>query len=167
MKKTVTSQNYGAITYEESFWTANKQVYIDGQKLVKTSKSTFTYQRDGMNIPVTVKGHFKIGCTVTIGNESVVVYDKIKWYEILFMVLVICVPVVWGNVPALCEIFPVTGGILGAVIGVLMAYAGLIAMRATENVVVKILAFIGLFVANVVILFGVAMLLLTLAASLV
>lgn len=167
MKKTVTSQKYGAITYEESFWTANKQVYIDGQKLVKTSKSTFTYQRDGMNIPVTVKGHFKIGCTVTIGNESVVVYDKIKWYEILLMVLVICVPVVWGNIPVLFAIFPVASGFLGALISVLMAYAGLIAMRATEKVVVKILVFIGIFIANAVILFGVAMILLTLTASLV
>lgn len=166
MKTVVSSQNYGEISYSESMWTGSKEIKIGGQKLTKLSRNNFSYTTpDGQTVPVTVTGSFLYGCKLNIGGETITVYDKIKWYEIIFLIVIIAVPLIWGNVPALVAIFPVVGGAIGALISVLLAFAGLIGMRSTNNIGAKIGIFIGVFIANVVILYGIAMLILMIAAS--
>lgn len=81
------------------------------------------------------------------------------------MILILFVPLVWGNVPALCAILPVLGGALGAVIGVIMAYACLIVGRLTGNILYKVLVFIVAFLINVAVLYGVGLLVVGIATS--
>ncbi len=81
------------------------------------------------------------------------------------MILILFVPLVWGNVPALCAILPVPGGALGAVIGVIMAYACLIVGRLTGNILYKVLVFIVAFLINVAVLYGVGLLVVGIATS--
>ena len=48
MKTAVNDEQYGEILYEESFWTGSKQLTVNGEKLEKLSKNTFSLH-DGIS----------------------------------------------------------------------------------------------------------------------
>ena len=61
MRKTINHETLGIINYEESFWTGNKNLSINGEKLRKISKETFV---DSNENNYTLKGCFVNGATL-------------------------------------------------------------------------------------------------------
>ena len=64
---------------------------------------------------------------------------------------------VWGNVPALCEIIPVVGGAIGGGISGLMACITLFLMRNTKKVSHKLLIWLGFLIGTFTICFAIAL----------
>ena len=44
MRNITKHEVYGEIIYDESFWTGKKEVYINGVKLAKVDKKTYSYR---------------------------------------------------------------------------------------------------------------------------
>ena len=138
---------YGNIGYEESFWSGKKTLYIPGHVVEKVDKNTFAFTEDGVKKFITLRGNFVTGAVLKIGDESFEVTKAAKWYEIALSVFLFAFYLVWGSVPALCLIFPVIGGALGGLLYAAIACANILLMKKTENVWLKMLIFLGLFVA--------------------
>ena len=78
-------EKYGTITYEESFWTGKKTLYLEGKELEKYSKNVFIYKDyGGKEIEIITKGNVYTGLSLMIDNELIELSPKLKWYEIIF-----------------------------------------------------------------------------------
>ena len=55
---------------------------------------------------------------------------------------------IWGNIPALCEIVPVIGGAIGGAISGVTSFFSVIFMKKTENVLFKLLIGVGMIVGT-------------------
>ena len=141
MKSIVTHNNYN-IVYEESFWTGKKSLTINEEKLQALSKTTFS-SSDGRQF--ILNGNFLIGITLQIENETIQVVSKIKWYEVLFAIIIAVFFISWGNVPSLVKIVPLVGGAIGGMIAGLSAILYLYFSKLVKPVWMKILIFIASF----------------------
>ena len=110
MKASITHPSYGEIVYSESIWTGKKSLIINGTAVQPVSKTEFMI---GENKAV-LKGNYLTGVSLSIGDETIELSPKSKWYEIVLAVLPIVFLLTWGNSATLCSIFPVIGGAIGA-----------------------------------------------------
>ena len=68
MKTIIQHQNYGEITYEESFWTGKKNLSVGGEALTKISKKEFLTSSDEH---WTLKGNYLSGVVLNTGSEEI------------------------------------------------------------------------------------------------
>lgn len=149
MRSTVEHIGYGKIEYKESFWSGKKEITVDGQSLTKKSKNLFVLQTENETLECRVKGTALFGCTLHIDKDIITVTEPCKWYEIVCSALICIFILVWGNVPALCEIFPIIGGAIGGAICGCTACANVLLMKQTKNVALKLLIWLGIFAITV------------------
>lgn len=142
---------YGAIDYEEDFWTGKKEILVNGTKLEKRDKTTFLMHVDAENVVIRVQGGFLTGVSLLIGGEVLPVTPKSKWYELVCSAAIFVLILIWGNNPALCSILPIVGGAIGGAISGLAACVNLFSMRSAKSVVTKLLIWIGNTVATVLV----------------
>ena len=135
MKKFVHHPIYGKIEYNENLWSGKPSLYINGKALPEISKKVFQYE----DTQITVKGNSLTSIVLLINGEEFTVVEKTKWYEMVFLVLMLSVGLVWGNSVALCNIFPVVGGAIGGGLCALFAMLSLSISKSTENVSRKLL----------------------------
>ncbi len=157
MKSSVRHIRYGRIEYDENFWTGKRELTVRGKKLQKVKRNVFksTFGRE-----YCVKGNFLTGATLHVGRNEIQLSEPCKWYEIFCSVLIAVFVMTWGNIPALCMIFPMVGGLIGGAIAGLGVCTNLYLMKHTKGVGKKLLVCLGVFLGTVALCFLVAILIL-------
>lgn len=145
MRQVVQHEKIGEIVYEEGFWTGKKSLYINGEQLEKTSKTTFTANSGEQ---VTLTGNFLKGVSAGIGGETVQIVPAIKWYEIVLSVLPFLLIMIWGNVVELCKIVPVVGGAIGGFISALLSVTNVIIIKRVDKIWLKIVISVAMLAAT-------------------
>ena len=156
MKASTHHVGYGQIEYNENFWTGKRELAIGGQKLLKKTKNVYTFNSETGNLDCRIKGSFLTGATLHIDQDVIQLSESCKWYEIFCSVCIFAFVLIWGNVPSLCRIFPIVGGAIGGGISGLGACVSLFLMKRTKNTGLKLLVWLGMFVATILICFLVA-----------
>ena len=156
MKASTHHVGYGQIEYNENFWTGKRELAIGGQKLLKKKKNVYTFNSETRNLDCRIKGSFLTGATLHIDQDVIQLSESCKWYEIFCSVLIFAFVLIWGNVPSLCRIIPIVGGAIGGGISGLGACVSLFLMKRTKNAGLKLLVWLGMFVATILLCFLVA-----------
>ncbi len=151
MEVKVQSMTFGEISMTENIWTGKRQVFINGTELIPVAKNSFQYQTENGVVSVTLKGNAFTGCKMMIGNEMIVMYNAPAWYEIALSVFIPVFVIIWGAVPSLVKIFPIVGGAIGGAISAVFGVVNLVMMKKTGNIGLKLLIFVGVFAATLVI----------------
>ena len=151
MKTEVHHVGYGRIEYEESFWSGKRIIKIDNRELTKKSRNIYILKTEDGDLECKVKGSFIFGVSLYIDQDIIQLTEHCKWYE-MFLSMLICVFVlIWGNIPALCKIFPVVGGAIGGGISGAAMCVNLVLMKQKKNVAIKLLSWLGMFVGTVLV----------------
>ena len=145
MKATVIHETFGEITYEESFWTSKKNIWINKNLLVKKEKNTYIWKKDQQEIIVRTSGNFVMGATVSIGTENIKIVPAPKFIEIVCSLLIFAVLIAWGNSQTLCSFVPMVGGAIGGAIAGVGTFLSFILMKKTKKVWAKLLIWLGVF----------------------
>jgi hypothetical protein len=156
MKASTHHVGYGQIEYNENFWTGKRELAIGGQKLLKKKKNVYTFNSETGNLDCRIKGSFLTGATLHIDQDVIQLSESCKWYEIFCSALIFAFVLIWGNIPDLCEIIPIVGGAIGGGISGLGACVSLFLMKRTKNAGLKLLVWLGMFVATILLCFLVA-----------
>ena len=156
MKASTHHVGYGEIEYNENFWTGKRELTVGGQKLTKKKKNVYTLNSADGDLDCRVKGSFLTGASLYIDQDVIQLSAPCKWYEIFCSVLIFAFVLIWGNIPDLCEIIPIVGGAIGGGISGLGACVSLFLMRRTKNAGLKLLVWLGMFVATILLCFLVA-----------
>ncbi len=146
---------YGEIRLEESFWTSQKSVTINGAALkrigkMKKGQCTYEYETEDGKKQVTSKGTFVSGIQLTIDGETIQMGNGAAWYEIAACALMWIVMLVWGNVPNLYAIWPVLGGALGGALHAILALTAMLAMKSTKNIALKFVFWLGILIGTMI-----------------
>ena len=166
MKSSVNHAKYGLIEYEEGFWTGKKILTINGVRLTKQKKNVFVL--DGADGALTFKlsGNMLTGAFATIDGEVIQLIAPLKWYEIVLTVIIPLFVIVWGNSPVLCSIFPIIGGAIGGALSGIGACVSLTLTKRISSTPLKLLAWLGVFVATILVCFVAAIIFIVLLGSL-
>ena len=151
MKKITENQKFGTIIYDESFWTGKKIISVNGIALSQKDKKTFIYSNGDETKTVGVDGSYLSGVKLSIDGEEIPVVPAPQWYEVLCSVLIFLFVCVWGNNVVLCSIIPMLGGAIGGAISGAMAIANLCLMKSRDSIAKKLVVWLGLFAATVLI----------------
>ncbi len=139
MKITKEIENIGTVRYEESVWTGKKSLFVDDVKLTKISKTKFEYVKDEVVTQFLLDGNILKVVNLVVNGAKYEILQKTAWYEYIVAFIGVVFILIWGNVPALCEIFPVVGGAIGGLIGALGAILGIYMMRVSRKPVIRLL----------------------------
>lgn len=148
MIKEFESEKYGNIVYEESLWTGRRRFVVGGVTLTKQTKESYVGIVNQEEVRATVYGNFLKGSSIYVGGETYVVSLPPKWYEYVIGFIPFVLILIWGNVPALCEIVPVIGGAIGGAISGVTSFFSVIFMKKTENILFKLLIGVGMIVGT-------------------
>lgn len=132
-------ENIGTVCYEESVWTGKKSLSINGVNANKLSKTNFEYVKDETVMRFTLEGNMLRGVNLVVNGAKYEMLQKTAWYEYIVSFIGLAFILIWGNVPALCEIFPVVGGAIGGLFGALGAVLGIYMMRVSNKPVIRLL----------------------------
>ena len=147
MKNIVNDSKYGQVIYEESFWTGKKNLTINNEKFLKISKNVYSgmlNENDEEPTSVELNGNYLKGATIRVNSQIIEVVPKIKWYEIILILLPFIIDMILSFVP----IIPILGGALGALVTFLAGILELTLMRNTTSIAMKILiAILGLILS--------------------
>ena len=153
MKSSVVHPTYGELLYEENFWTGKKKIYLNGYEASPVSKNFF---RSTEGYAITIKGNFISGVKVTIANETVQLIPAIKWYDVVLAILPALLCIVWGNVTALWNIFPIANGAIGGVVSGMFTGMALLAVKRARFVFKILIAIaltaISFFICHLIVL---------------
>ncbi len=163
MVKKFQIEGLGVVELSESFLTGKKTVWVRGQKARELDKNTYEFE----GATFKVQGSALKGIYLEYNNLQYILVKKPAWYEYVLAFIPFLFAVIWGNVPALCEIFPVVGGFLGGAIAGAMAVFQLSVMRQIKKPILKVLVSLALTALTVFILFITAVLILKLIAALI
>ena len=148
MKTTLHHPGFGTLEYEESFWVGKKTLTQNGKVLEKHGKNEYRLFDGEREQSATLKGGFLTGvCLETADGERIVFTPALRWFEIVFAVLIFAFMLVWGNSVKLCRILPVLGGALGGGITGVCIALGILFSKKTERAAIKLLIWLGVLVA--------------------
>lgn len=157
MQATVQHPVYGEVTYYENAWSGRKNVYLNSVELAKKNKLTFLFNDSEGTKEVKVVGNMLMGVKLNIDGTLVEMTPSAKWYEFVAALSLFLFVMVWGNSEVLVAIFPIVGGGLGGAISGLMMCFTLMAMKSAKKWYYKLLIWLGMFVANALACFLVAL----------
>ena len=158
-------ETFGPIVYDENVWTGKRRIFINGTEIKKIKKNLYEYQNGEEKLNVSVKGNFISGIKLIIGAETIDVERPAKFYEIFCSCIIFALVLVWGNSVELCAIFPIIGGAIGGAVSGLMAFFNLLWMKSANGLVKKLLIWVGMLVATVMICYVLALLYIALLLS--
>ncbi len=137
----------GLVEYDENFWTGKRTIKINGVLLTKKDKKTYIYNDGNERKSITVKGVYVSGITLIMDGVEVELEEKPKWYEYLFMILILV-----GGIAFI-------GGAVGGAIGGILAFGYMALSKPQKNPAVKIALGIGAIAALVVAFFALVLIL--------
>ena len=152
MKVTFIHPVYGEVLYCESYWTGKKTLVFNGVAAEAVSKKEFVI---GDRCAI-LNGSALTGVTLQIDGETLQLFPKPKWYEILLAVIPFIFITTWGNNSVLCSILPIIGGAIGGALGGAGTIVSLLLMRKAKKVISKILIGIAATLVTVFIAFLIA-----------
>ncbi len=150
-------EGIGLVTYEESGWSGKKKLFINGQEVSKVNKKTF--QLEGQTIELI--GSYMFGLKMKYNGQEYTILPKLSWYEYVLAILPIVFDWVWSNVPSLCNVFPIVGGLIGGVIVAISAVSQVIVFRSVKKPIAKVGIGLAFFAGTVLVLFAVALIILS------
>ena len=156
MKSCVHHVGYGQIEYEENFWSGKREISIDHQKLTKKSRNVYSASTESGELTCQIKGSFLFGVSLKIDEEVIQMTEPCKWYEIFCSALICVFVLIWGNIPALCKIFPIVGGAIGGAVSGAAMCVNILLMKRRKNVGIKLLIWLGMLAATVAVCFLIA-----------
>lgn len=160
MKQTIKHYALGEIIYEENIWSGKKTICIDGVMLQKVKKDTYSWDHDGQQRQVILRGSVVTGATMTVDGEEIILVPKPAVLDWLLSFLPFAIIMVWGNNTYLCSLIPVAGGAIGGALG----GAGLVITmlkvrekRGVKKVLIALLATLITFAVGAVLGFVLAL----------
>ena len=160
MTERVSHPTLGEILYEENFWTGKKNLYQNGKPLERIDKKTFAILCGDESKYVYVNGNVFMGISLFVDGEIIQVTPKTTWYELACSIFIFVFLAVWSNNITLCTIVPIIGGAIGGGIYGVMVMLNIILMKKTDNILFKLLIWLGMLVGSFAIGFVLAMLIL-------
>jgi len=163
MKKEIELEGVGTIVAKYNFFTGRVVPFLNGARLKKISKNTYSVpnpETGRADIIVSVIGNDLRGISVVVRGKTYFVVPAIPWYCFVLAVLGFVATMTWSMVPACVNIFPMVGGAIGGAIGGLLAGLYLYLVRVTDKAWARILIWVAFFVADVMLRFGVALMIL-------
>ena len=154
MKEITQHPELGTIEYNEGFFASNCSIVINGEPLQRVNKKTF---RDSAGRTFILRGSIFTQMKLDYCGQQIAITPKVPWYQTVLMLLPLIFDLIWGNVPALCAIFPVVGGAIGGAISGLCCALSALTMRQVKNAGLRILIGIGWLAVSVLVCFGIAM----------
>ena len=151
MLVTVSHNVLGEITYNESFWAGQKELYLGKTPLAKQSRNTFLLPFGENGSCVTLKGNYDTGVTLFWGDEKICLVPSPKWYEILLSIWAPILVIIWGNSVALCSILPMIGGALGGAVAGISLVGGRALILRAKRVEHKVLIGLGISLATILV----------------
>ena len=139
MVKNIESGKYGTITYKESNWFGSSEILVNGQKIDKIDKTSYSFEHEGAIVNIKIVGNFFNGASMQIGDEIHEVSPKTLWYEYALALFNIVLIIVWGSSVALCSIVPVIGGLIGVAISGSFSVVAMFLMKRSKNPLIKLL----------------------------
>lgn len=164
MKEVIKLEDGSNLTYEESFWTSKKNIYIDNVETKKISKVEFKYG-ENLEKTILIKGNFLKGVQVVVDEKEYEVSPKTTWYQYIIFILPIVFIITWGAVPQLVAIFPVVGGAIGGFISALFSVFGLILGKKIKNKAISVGAQIAFSILAILICYFIGLAIIGAAAS--
>ncbi len=160
MRKEILIDGLGILKYEESFLTGKKTVSVDGVAAVKADKHCFVLGDKS----IFISGNFFSGLKLTVDGREYWVYEKTAVYEYILALLPFVFSMVWGNVPALFNIFPIVAGAIGGAVTVAVGFLEIGIFRMLKKPIVKVAVSLAVFAATILLLFLLATALVSLLA---
>ena len=157
MQKSTVHEIYGEVCYYENIWTGKKKITINGVELAPKNKTTFLFN-DGTGVKeAKISGSVFNGVKLNIDGNIIEMTPPTKWYEYITGISLVLFVIVWGNNPALVAILPIVGGGIGGAISGLLGYFTVLAVKSADKWYLKAAIWLGMFAANIVACFLVAM----------
>ena len=157
MQAIVNHPTLGKVVYEEGFWSGKRTISINGVQLTSQSKKIFHYVEDGERKTVTVEGNYLHGMRLCIGDEEIEVVSAPKPLEIVCSVLIVMAILILGNATRFF-----VGGALGGAISGAMAITNLFLMKKGKTTGIKLLIWVGMLAATLLICFLLALIIVSL-----
>ena len=157
MKYTTNHPTLGSIVYEEDFWSGKKSLFVSGKELERKGKNTFFISGNDGGQEMTLNGNTILGASLAFGGECIEIVPRPRWYEILCSLSIFIFILIWGNSVALCSILPIIGGAIGGAVSALMAMSCLIAIKLRQKMLHKLLTWLLMLAATVLVCFAIAM----------
>lgn len=132
-------EGVGTVCYEESVLTGQKSLSLDGVKMNKISKTMFECAKNKTVLKFFIDGNIFRGINLLFDGTTYELLQKVAWYEYIVAFIGCVFVLVWGNVPALCAIFPVVGGAIGGLLGALGASLGILLMKVSKKPGIRLL----------------------------
>ena len=148
---------FGDLEYNESFFTGKKSLKVNGNSVEKQGKNLFALNNGEKYVAGVLSGNYFTGVKLAVDGRVIRLVKPVTWYEVTLTVIMMVFFLVWGNVPSLCEMFPVVGGAIGGAIVGFMSAMNLICMKLVKPVWAKPLVWLGFAGATLGISYGVAM----------
>ena len=145
MKKEYVIENVGTFVVEQNSITGSFSVKKDGVQLIKTSRTSFTYQtEDGTEDRVVISGSAFKGLYVTIDGQVNTFSNPVPWYGYLLSVIPFVMTMILGNMTSLVQagFYYVGGFIGGGISGVFVAlslYANTLLPKWWQRVLASLL----------------------------
>ena len=139
MKREIYHEVLGKITYEESFFTGRKTIFVNGYFLEPVNKNTFRRFINNEYEIFNVTGNYITGVTLLYGSKLVEIVPKTLWYEYIIYFLPLIINLIWGNSIYLCKIIPVVGGLIGGAITGFFSALSLVFGKNAKNLSFKLL----------------------------
>lgn len=155
VKAIVNHPVYGEIVCDENLWTGKKTITINAANPQSISKKE--YMIGGKK--ALIKGNCLTGSNLDIEGETIQLFPKAKWYEVVFACIPFIFLIIWGNSAALCSIFPVVGGALGGALGGIAFITSLSFMKKQKSPIVKVLIAISALMVTIFLGFLIAVVL--------
>jgi len=144
MKREIMTDDGKRLTYDESFWSGKRKIYVNGVECAKIGKTTYSYVNGEETASISIKGNILSGVSLEYDGKSYEVEAKTKWYEYVVVILCFMVTVIGGNI----GILPMVGGAGGGLIAALAAIFSIMLMHKTKKPILKILIGLGLGAAG-------------------
>lgn len=164
MKEVIKLEDGSNLTYEESFWTSKKNIYIDNVETKKISKTEFKYG-ENLEKTVLIKGNFLKGVQVVVNEKEYEVSPKTVWYQYIIFLIPIIFIITWGAVPQFLAIFPVVGGAIGGLISALFSVFGLILGKKIKNKAISLVVQIAFSALAILVCYLIGLAIIGAAAS--
>jgi len=159
MEKTIQHPTLGEVVYRESGFSGKTELWVNGRQLVKQGKRDFLYvDAEGAQKTVAISGSALLGVSLTYDGQTVAIIPAPKKYEGLCSLFIFLFVLVWGNVPALCMIFPIIGGAIGGMVSGLMSMLNLMLMQKVQSPALKIVVWLAMFAGTVLLCYFLAIL---------
>lgn len=157
MQTTIQHDSLGTISYDENIWTGKRKLRLNGKELIKINRKTYQYSDEEQSFNAELRGNTVLGVTLTAKGERIEILPPPAWYVWAFSLFMFLFILVWGNVPALVQIFPVVGGGIGGLVAGLFAILNVFFSRSAKNTAIRLLICVACTAATILICFLIAL----------